>query len=835
MECVRGRGALASVFTAVLALAIAAPTWAAGPTRYSVANGCYALQSADTGRTVPGAERLRLKATTLGSYLLYRPDRTFLAAQADGSVAPAAQPSPAADWRVADAAGATFALSPASQPGRALLRVRFVPASGCAVYPEADLDARGTPARSRISYGAVKGFMEGHMHWTTYNYLGGNFFCGRPWHPYGIPYALPDCSEVEGPQGTAAPLQNTLNYGNPAQPHDTRGYPHLTEWGSTTNLTYEGMYWRWVQRAWASGLRLMVMSVNENRELCELQANRRYPCDEMTTVRRGFQSIRELQRYVDAQAGGPGKGFFQIVTNPNDARRVINAGKMAVVLEIEISELFGCRNLAQPTCDKASVDRQLDEMHRLGVRSSLLLNKFDTPLSGVRFDSGEIGVVINAGNRNSAGSFWSAETCKGPYADNEIYSGPAQSSAFMNSALGALGVSPGTVPSYPPAPHCNTRGLTELGRHVIRRMIAKKMIVNPDHMSQLAVDDTLTLLEAHKYSGVISPHGWMDPGNWPRLWKLGGIAFPGHSKATDYVKEYRQYRPRRTPFRAGWGYGADLGGLSNQPAAGSAKYPFKSYDGKVTFERPRTGERSFDYTKEGVAHYGLYPEWFEELRRLGGRAMEHDMSDGSEAYLEMWERAEGTLVPSCNPARVRLTGRGFRRLVLRRHWEKLLRRAGQPQQRGRVWSYCVRGERNRRRADLAELTPGGRIELAGSTAYGRHAGGIFVGHRASRVGRVARSQGRGLYVRRAGKRARFVYLVRKGRVRMVAVATRKLSNSKRRLRAAVRRLRAGRAAKVRREFVPSARASARPTGKPLAGTQNPRLNRALALLCGLKR
>ena len=45
-----------------------------------------------------------MQATTLGSYLLYRPDRTFLAAQADGSVAPDAEPSPAADWRVAEAA-----------------------------------------------------------------------------------------------------------------------------------------------------------------------------------------------------------------------------------------------------------------------------------------------------------------------------------------------------------------------------------------------------------------------------------------------------------------------------------------------------------------------------------------------------------------------------------------------------------------------------------------------------------------------------------------------------------------------------------------------------------
>jgi hypothetical protein len=152
-----------------------------------------------------------------------------------------------------------------------------------------------------------------------------------------------------------------------------------------------------------------------------------------------------------------------------------------------------------------------------------------------------------------------------------------------------------------------------------------------------------------------------------------------------------------------------------------------------------------------------------------------------------------------------------------------------------VWSYCVRGERNRRRADLAELTPGGRIELAGSTAYGRHAGGVFVGSKAGRVRRVARSLGRGLYVRRAGKRARFVYLVRKGRVRMVAVATRKLAAGKRRLRAAVRRLRRGRAAHVRRTFVPSAKASTRPTGTTLAGSKNSRLNRQLALLCGLQR
>ena len=39
-------------------------------------------------------------------------------------------------------------------------------------------------------------------------------------------------------------------------------------------------------------------------------------------------------------------------------------------------------------------------MHKLGVRSMLLLNKFDNPLTGVRFDSGPTGVLINAGNKH---------------------------------------------------------------------------------------------------------------------------------------------------------------------------------------------------------------------------------------------------------------------------------------------------------------------------------------------------------------------------------------------------------------------------------------------------
>jgi len=338
---------------------------------------------------------------------------------------------------------------------------------------------------------------------------------------------------------------------------------------------------------------------------------------------------------------------------------------------------------------------------------------------------------------------------------------------------------------------------------------------------------------------VISPHGWMDPGNWPRLWKLGGMAFPGHSAASDYVKEWKKYRPKSTPYAFGWGYGADLGGLSHQPDPdkdGKISYPFTSYDGKVKFDRERTGERTFDYDKDGVAHYGLYADWFESLRKLGGDQLAKDMWDGAEAYLDMWERANGIERPGCAPARRAITKHGLGGLRLGEDWEALLHRAGQPQQRERAWSWCVAGKANSKAADVAVLSKSGEVELVGSTARGRSAGGIKVGGLAGLASFRVRD---GLAVI-GGDGVKWVYALRDRKVRAVAVVSPSLADKPRRLRAAVKRLLAAKATQVTPGFVPSdATAKAVASGAALSGnalgaTGNPRLNSALMLLCTLQ-
>jgi hypothetical protein len=801
------RGALAIALLALAAISLA-PS-AARADRYSEAGGCFTLTSASSGAAAPGGGQLRFQASDLGSYLLYTTNARYLAVGAGNAVAPAAQPSPAADWVVEDAPGGGFTLSPKSATDHLLAstgsglvvvprsgagdatRFAFAPANGCAVFPEAELNATGTPARGATPYGEVRGLMDGHMHWVNFEYLGGNFHCGRPWSPYGIPAALPDCSSIEGPAGATAPMQNFLNYGNPISPHDTSGWPKLTAWGHS-NLTYEGNYYRWVQRVWMAGERLMVMPVNENRVLCQLQVNRRNSCDEMDSTRLELDDIHKLQDYVDAQAGGPGKGFFQIVTNPFEARRVINEGKLAVVLEMEVSEPFGCRDINHPTCDQAQVDRELQDLYDRGVRSSLLLNKFDNPLVGVRFDSGPVGALINAGNVTSAGSFWSAETCKGKEHDNQIDGSIPPGGSFLGTLLNSLGVPAGTLPAYPPAPHCNTRGLTDLGKHVVEQMMNRGMIVNPDHMSQRGVDATLKLAEARNYSGVISPHGWMDPRNWPRIWALGGMAFPNSGNAQDFVNEWRTYRPKQTPYFFGWGWGADLGGLAEQgspPGSGDPKvsYPFKSLDGSVTLDRQRTGDRTFDYNADGVAHYGLYADWTDEVRNLGGPRIVDDLLNGPEAYLEMWERSVGVPRTHCLPAKARLRAGGLGPIHLGADDRSLLLGAGQPLTRTRAWTYCVEGgatasaaskgkakkKRKKRAATsggaTAVLTPDGKVALIASTANGHRARGIGPGDPARELRGHARRLGRKLWVAKLHKR-RVAYVVQGKRVRMVAIA-----------------------------------------------------------------
>jgi hypothetical protein len=187
----------------------------------------------------------------------------------------------------------------------------------------------------------------------------------------------------------------------------------------------------------------------------------------------------------------------------------------------------------------------------------------------------------------------------------------------------------------------------------------------------------------------------------------------------------------------------------------------------------------------------MFPDWWEDIRRVGGEGALKDMARGAEAYLQSWERVNG-IRSGCKRARQRAGRRGMGGVGLRAGTARVLRRAGQPRVRGtRGWTWCVRGRANARHKVGAALTTAGKVALVGTNARGSDAARIRVGDAPSSLDNRARSLGGGLYVRRAGPRARFVYVVRRDRVRTVGVGTRAATGNRATLRRYLRSVRLG--------------------------------------------
>jgi len=670
-----GWRSMTALAAALVLSALLAPA-AGAADRYSLVHGCYALRTADgryvakdalgyaaAARPLSAATPFRMQATALGRYLLYGPDATMPAVGPLSTVASTATPGPSADWTVQQVAnGFTFtaltnggalgvgALGRLAQvPAGSAARFTTVATSGCAQFPEIEVNATGTPFKGTSPNGRVRGFIDDHIHIGAFEFLGGRFHCGRPWSPYGVTVALRDCDDHQ-PNGAGAVVENFLSAGSPVGTHDTHGWPTFAGWPRSESLTHEGSYWKWLERGWRGGVRIMVNDLVENRALCELYPLKQNNCDEMASARMQAQDLRGLQDYIDAQYGGPGKGWLRIVTSPGEARRVINAGKVAMVFGMETSELFGCGQFnGTPRCDAAQIDRQLAEFHALGVRSVFPVHKFDNALGGTRFDEGATGVLVNAGNKYATGQFWQAEHCDDPDHDNEPTNVEPLAAVIapMLDPVTSQGLFAGQLPVYPPGPLCNPKGLTALGAHLIQRLTQRGMILETDHMSMRARRQALTQLEASSYPGVISSHSWGDSTSLGRILRLGGVVGPYAGGSEDFVAYWQEARAKRDPrFFFGVGYGSDINGLGAQgpPRAGAAsnpvRYPFRTFDGGTVMDRQRSGSRVYDINTDGVDHYGLYPDWVEDVRVLAGPQIVTDLANGAEAYLQMWQRAE---------------------------------------------------------------------------------------------------------------------------------------------------------------------------------------------------
>jgi hypothetical protein len=221
------------------------------------------------------------------------------------------------------------------------------------------------------------------------------------------------------------------------------------------------------------------------------------------------------------------------------------------------------------------------------------------------------------------------------------------------------------------------------------------MIFDPDHMSARAQTKALDILEGLDYSGVISSHGWSNDTIYPRIYELGGFITPYAGGSAGFFHNWQHHRLWKDDrFEFGFGFGSDVNGFGSQGGpreGGNTEYPFQGFGG-VTVHQQQSGTKTYDFDVDGVAHYGLYPDWIEDLRALGGDAIIEDMSKGTEAYLQMWERAIGIAPDSCRDDIADLTRADLGRLREGMSPEQVLRTLGQPSSRqSSSFTYCVDG------------------------------------------------------------------------------------------------------------------------------------------------
>lgn len=640
--------------------------------------------------------------------------------------------------------------------------------TACANWPEVDTNTEGRPAPNPEGpAAAVQGFFESHVHGMAFEFLGGEARCGQPWHPYGAEFALVDC-EDHAAGGRTAVLEVAVSGGDPVNGHDTVGWPTFGYWPRHDSLTHEQYYWRWLERAYLGGLRLSVNLFVDNTALCEIYPIKRNSCNEMDGVRLQAKRLFELQDYIDAQSGGPGEGWLRIVTDPTQAREVINAGRLAVVMGIEVSELFDCSEfLDQPNCTTDQIDQRLDEVYDMGIRQMELVNKFDNALAGVTGDGGATGILVNwLGQRYTSGHYWDMQTCAPTaeghshehdktqinFADDFPDGGYEEIDVLAGAILEQFAPTRGTVaPAYAAGPHCNTRGLTPLGEHLITQMVDRGMIVDPDHMSAAAQRSALDLIEqelipaehdlAHAENrapiqpSLISSHSWGNDEIYQRIYSLDGVIGARTASADRFVDrwaERRQWAEDLAPADSlfGLGYGADTNGLGSQPGPRTEPAVALDYEGGfeapiggVTIHQQTSGVRTYDVSVDGVAHYGLFADWFAELALaadekrpdLGGAdAILTDMLNGPEAYLRMWERATyGS--NDCVTDGSHLQTEDLHALV-GGNVEEFLNAVGQPMDRdGAAYTYCATDEAGHPVQATVAFSPDGRVSAVEAT------------------------------------------------------------------------------------------------------------------------
>jgi microsomal dipeptidase-like Zn-dependent dipeptidase len=417
------------------------------------------------------------------------------------------------------------------------------------------------------------------------------------------------------------------------------GYPSFKDWPKWNDITHQKMWVDWVRRAYDGGERVIVALAMNNATIAAGVAG---PGDGPTDDKASADlQIAEIKSFV-ARHGD----FMEVALSPADMRRIVAANKLAIVIGMEVDNI-GNFNKVAATPDM--VRKEINRVYNSGVRYIFPVHLIDNKFGGTALYKD----IFNLSNYREFGSFWNIQ-CSKP-TDNITYKFTVQGFDFMLAGAKAtkLGIDIFRNPPDPAKLNCgqghkNARDLQELGRVAIDEMMRLGMLIDIDHMSQNTVDDTLAIAEKvpggyplvsghNNFRTIEGTENNRTDDQLRRIGKLGGMFGLGSDavNAKDFVNRYVKASELVGAGRVS--FGTDLNGLVKgpPPRAGANIYT-------PGFPMSKTGDKKWDYSKEGVAHYGMLTDYLRDMSSMGqnGAFLKHNIMKNAEMFVQMWEKAE---------------------------------------------------------------------------------------------------------------------------------------------------------------------------------------------------
>ena len=402
---------------------------------------------------------------------------------------------------------------------------------------------------------------------------------------------------------------------------------HFEHWPSWDSIAHQQTWEGWIKDAHDNGMSVMVASLMDSELLCNVTPNlsRKYACDEMATIDRQLDAVK---RFAD------NRSWVSIAYSASHAREIVNQGKLAMVLAVEVTNLF-------PSGDYLA---QLDNLYARGVRSFQVVHHANNRFAG----AAPLPKLVDLAKKVEAVSFSN-------FTDIDDFT--------CLNGNGQEGDCNGDT-------YLNPKGLSSDGELLVKAMMEKGVLVDVAHLSRKSIKDVYALSKrysdypifyshAHFWDVIDSDHknekyiNQEEIAYIQRTQGMVGIRTGPEKTVSDYEnlsgvdnncqgssRSFAQSLAFGDAHDLNIGFASDLNGFIQQmlPRHGDNK---ESCGGSGSEQSQQIMLTQSDFDKQGLGHIGLLPALLQDLKNIGLKSKPAENIEGSsEQFIQMWERAE---------------------------------------------------------------------------------------------------------------------------------------------------------------------------------------------------